>query len=58
MQWKLGVTADGSFGPITKEALQRYLHVTADGIIGPVTVKALQAQVLTALHPIRSTRPT
>ena len=45
LQWKLRVTTDGVFGPVTKKALQTYLHVTPDGDIGPVTIKALQAHV-------------
>jgi peptidoglycan hydrolase-like protein with peptidoglycan-binding domain len=42
LQQKLGVTADGLFGPQSNKALQQYLGVTADGIFGPESVKALQ----------------
>lgn len=40
-----GLVVDGSFGPLTKAALQRVLGVAADGIVGPVTVKALQRRL-------------
>jgi pyruvate/2-oxoglutarate dehydrogenase complex dihydrolipoamide acyltransferase (E2) component len=40
LQSKIGVTADGSFGPKTKAAVikwQRKHNLTADGIVGPRT---------------------
>jgi peptidoglycan hydrolase-like protein with peptidoglycan-binding domain len=39
------LSVDGSFGSLTKKALQGYLKVTADGVVGPNTVKALQKKV-------------
>ena len=36
---------DGSFGPLSKVAMQKHLGVTPDGVIGPVTVEALQRHV-------------
>jgi peptidoglycan hydrolase-like protein with peptidoglycan-binding domain len=43
-----GLSADGSFGPSTKKALQRALGVTDDGSFGPASTKALQAFLGTA----------
>lgn len=46
LQKKLGVEADGKFGPKTKaavEALQKNLGVTVDGIFGPKTKAAWDA---------------
>lgn len=40
LQSKIGVTADGSFGPATEAAVvkwQRKHNLTADGIVGPAT---------------------
>ena len=36
---------DGSFGPLTKKRMQKWLGVAEDGIIGPATTKALQKKV-------------
>lgn len=44
LQRKLGLTADGIFGPKTKAAViafQRRHGLTADGIVGPLTWRAL-----------------
>jgi len=44
LQQKLGITADGAFGPITKKtvvAFQKGHGLVADGIVGPMTWKAL-----------------
>lgn len=42
IQKKVGVNADGWFGPNSIKAFQRWLNVTADGSMGPATVKAFQ----------------
>lgn len=45
VQTKLGVTADGVFGPITRAAVlsfQRENGLAADGVVGPYTWAALQ----------------
>jgi hypothetical protein len=44
IQRKLGITADGVFGPGTERAVksfQRRNGLTADGVVGPITRKAL-----------------
>jgi len=45
VQWRLAVTVDGDFGPLTTKAVQRRLGVTADGDFGPRSVKALQTRL-------------
>lgn len=42
MQKKLGVAADGFFGPNTVKAFQKWLGVKQDCSVGPDTVKAFQ----------------
>lgn len=42
MQKKLGVAADGFFGPNTVKAFQKWLGVKQDYSVGPDTVKAFQ----------------
>lgn len=40
LQYLLGVTADGKFGPITEQAVrdfQRRMKIQVDGIVGPIT---------------------
>src|SRR6266545_688455 len=39
------LTVDGSLGPLTKRALQRFLGVADDGVLGPQSVRALQRRV-------------
>ena len=45
MQKKVGVKADGWFGPITEAAVKDYQRskgLVPDGIVGPITMKAMR----------------
>jgi peptidoglycan hydrolase-like protein with peptidoglycan-binding domain len=45
VQKKLGVEADGWFGPLTEAAVkdyQRSKDLVPDGIVGPITMKAMR----------------
>jgi peptidoglycan hydrolase-like protein with peptidoglycan-binding domain len=60
MQQKLGIPADGQFGPATERALkafQSHHGLTADGILGPATRKALGLPPGPTLHPNRAYFP-
>jgi len=53
LQQALGVSADGSFGPLTKAAVMAYQSshgLTADGVVGPTTGASL-AGVATGSYP-------
>lgn len=57
LQKLLGVTEDGDFGPMTKQAVvnfQKNAGITADGIVGPQTVAALNARYGTTEAPTES----
>jgi peptidoglycan hydrolase-like protein with peptidoglycan-binding domain len=44
IQHKIGCTADGVYGPITKthvQTFQRQHHVAVDGVVGPITARLL-----------------
>ena len=58
LQRRLGVTADGVFGPDTEAAVKRYQRrhgLEADGIVGPLTRRSLG---LRAFHARNRTRRT
>jgi hypothetical protein len=58
LQRRLGVTADGVFGPDTEAAVKRYQSrhgLEVDGIVGPVTRRSLG---LRAFHARNRTRTT
>ena len=45
VQTKVGVEADGLFGPITETAVKDYQRskgLVPDGIVGPITMKAMR----------------
>jgi peptidoglycan hydrolase-like protein with peptidoglycan-binding domain len=47
MQRKLGIAADGDFGPGTEAAVRRWQTangLTADGIVGPKTLAVLMGK--------------
>jgi resuscitation-promoting factor RpfB len=51
VQRKLGIPADGAFGPQTEQAVRRYQRskgLTIDGVVGPQTAGALGVSLATA----------
>lgn len=51
LQQKLGVPADGAFGPQTEKAVRRYQRgkgLAVDGVVGPQTASALGISLATA----------
>lgn len=51
LQKKLGISADGAFGPQTERAVRRYQRskgLVVDGVVGPVTAGALGMSLATA----------
>ncbi|MEI7709381.1 MAG: peptidoglycan-binding protein [bacterium] len=61
LQAKLGVTADGSFGPITQSAVISFQSgnpLVADGIFGPRSKAAFNAYNITAFYPVGCTSST
>jgi len=54
LQTKLGLTADGSFGPMTKAALMAFQAsngLTADGVAGPITLAKLVGMAVIGTYP-------
>ena len=47
VQHRLGLTADGLFGPATIRALQKHLGFAQDSWFGPGTARALQTRLNT-----------
>lgn len=60
LQSLLGITSDGDYGPLTKQAVidfQKKAGITVDGIVGPQTMEALNKMYGTSTAPATSTAP-
>ena len=61
VQRKLGVSATGYYGPLTRRAVKRFQRshgLVADGIAGPATLRALGIRVSSASYANGGTAPT
>jgi peptidoglycan hydrolase-like protein with peptidoglycan-binding domain len=59
VQRKLGVRADGVFGPQTRRALKRFQRrngLTPDGVVGPATLEALGLQATASQASTRAAK--
>jgi len=61
LQQALGITADGSFGPLTKAAVMSYQTshgLTADGVVGSMTGASLSTVMTSGSYPAGCTSST